>query len=61
MEVSFFAGIAGKKKEAIEAGTLERKAQPQPLSKGKKSSLLKGPMVPNVGWEVDGDYIVHIY
>jgi len=24
MEVSFFAGIAGKKKEATEVGTLER-------------------------------------
>lgn len=26
MEVSFFAGIAGKKKEADEVGTLEREA-----------------------------------
>lgn len=24
MEVSFFAGIAGKKKEGVEVGTLER-------------------------------------
>lgn len=33
MEVSFFAGIAGKKKEVVEVGTLVRETQAQPLCK----------------------------
>ncbi len=60
MEVSFFAGIAGKKKEAVEVGTLGRESQAQLLSKGKKSSLLLCPMVPNDGWEEDGSSMLHI-
>lgn len=31
MEVSFFAGIAGKKKEAVEVGTLKREVWAEPV------------------------------
>ena len=60
MEVSFFAGIAGKKKEAVEVGTLVREVQAQLLWKGKKSSVLLGPGGLSVGWEADWEGGLHV-
>lgn len=60
MEVSFFAGIAGKKTESVEVGTLVRVVYTQPLSKGKQSSAVLFPVVHNVGWEAGGGCFIHI-
>lgn len=60
MEVSFFAGIAGKKTESVEVETLVREVLAQPSEKGKESSLLLYPMGPNVDWGADGGFLLHI-
>ncbi|KAF7658300.1 hypothetical protein LDENG_00014470 [Lucifuga dentata] len=41
MEVSFFAGIAGKKKEVVEVETLEREVEAEPLSKDVHIDIFK--------------------
>lgn len=60
MEVSFFAGIAGKKKEAVEVGTVEREVQAQPLLKGKKSYVHLSPAGLRVGLEPTRGHKPHI-
>ena len=52
MEVSSFAGIAGKKKEVFENWTLERQTSGKKLPKGKQSSSLSAHKLPKIGMGV---------
>ncbi|CAL8288071.1 unnamed protein product [Merluccius merluccius] len=67
MEVSYFAGIAGKKKEAFEIWTLERKAQGNnklpKVSQGKGATAqqwlhLQGNMVARLGGAIAREGLV---